>query len=176
MFEVTFQVKDDSLGLVEWKVWIDISGGELETVQRYGACWIVKWLSNRLEILVLIFFKKTSKDYLKKIRIVLSSFPTPSLPFLFPFVLKCGMEFPELCYVAKNVEPLLSFFLNIKLETLWDWTFSWVSCYFQALAKQIFKVDLEKGEEPKIKLPTSFGSLKSKRIPEKHLLLPHWLC
>ena len=57
VFEVTFQVKDDSLGLVEWKVWIDISGGELETVQRYGACWIVKWLSNRLEILVLIFFK-----------------------------------------------------------------------------------------------------------------------
>ena len=30
---------------------------------------------------------------------------------------------------------------------------------------------LEKAEEPEIKLPTSIGSEKSKRIPEKHLLL-----
>ena len=33
------------------------------------------------------------------------------------------------------------------------------------------KLDLEKAEEPEIKLPTSAGSLKSKRVPEKHLLL-----
>ena len=33
----------------------------------------------------------------------------------------------------------------------------------------MFKLDLEKAEEPEIKLPTSFGSLKSKRVPEKHL-------
>ena len=38
---------------------------------------------------------------------------------------------------------------------------------------QMFKLDLKKGEEPEIKLPTSAGSLKSKRIPEKNLL--HWL-
>ena len=30
---------------------------------------------------------------------------------------------------------------------------------------------LEKAEEPEIKLPTSAGSLKSKRVPEQHLFL-----
>ena len=38
---------------------------------------------------------------------------------------------------------------------------------------QMFKLDLEKAEEPEIKLSTSTGSLKSKRVPEKHLLLLH---
>ena len=33
------------------------------------------------------------------------------------------------------------------------------------------KMVLEKTEEPEIKLPTSAGSLKSKRAPEKHLSL-----
>ena len=32
---------------------------------------------------------------------------------------------------------------------------------------QIFKLALEKAEEPEIKLPTSAGSLKKKRVPEK---------
>ena len=36
---------------------------------------------------------------------------------------------------------------------------------------QMFKLDLEKVEEPDIKLPTSVGSSKSKRVPEKHLPL-----
>ena len=40
----------------------------------------------------------------------------------------------------------------------------------------MFKLDLEKAEEPEIKLPTSLDHRKSKRIPEKHLLLIHWLC
>ena len=40
----------------------------------------------------------------------------------------------------------------------------------------MFKLDLEKVEEPQIKLPTSAGSSKSKRIPEKNLLLLYWLC
>ena len=35
---------------------------------------------------------------------------------------------------------------------------------------QMFKLDLEKVEEPEIKLPTSTGG-QSKRVPEKHLLL-----
>ena len=35
---------------------------------------------------------------------------------------------------------------------------------------QIFKLDLQKAEEPEIKWPMSIGSLKSKRVPEKHLL------
>ena len=41
---------------------------------------------------------------------------------------------------------------------------------------QMFKLDFKKAEEPEIKLPTSPGSLKSKRVPEKHLLLLYWLC
>ena len=34
---------------------------------------------------------------------------------------------------------------------------------------QMFKLVLEKAEEPEIKLPTSAGSSKRKRVPEKHL-------
>ena len=41
---------------------------------------------------------------------------------------------------------------------------------------QMFKLDLEKAEKPEVKLPTSVGSWKSKRVPEKHLPLLYWLC
>ena len=40
----------------------------------------------------------------------------------------------------------------------------------------MFKLDLEKPEEPEIKLPTSIGSSKSMIVQEKHLLLLYWLC
>ena len=40
---------------------------------------------------------------------------------------------------------------------------------------QMFKLDLENAEQPEIKLPTSTGSSKKRRVPEKHLLLPYWL-
>ena len=40
---------------------------------------------------------------------------------------------------------------------------------------QMFKMDLEKAEEPEIKLPTSAGSSKKQEFPEKHLLLLYWL-
>ena len=40
----------------------------------------------------------------------------------------------------------------------------------------MFKLDLEKTEELEIKLPTSTGLWKSKRIPEKHLFLLYRLC
>ena len=36
---------------------------------------------------------------------------------------------------------------------------------------QMFKLVLEKTEEPEIKLPISVGSSKKQRVPEKHLLL-----
>ena len=36
---------------------------------------------------------------------------------------------------------------------------------------QMFKLDLEKAEKPEIKLPTSVGSSKNKRVPERHLFL-----
>jgi len=35
----------------------------------------------------------------------------------------------------------------------------------------MFKLDLEKAEEPEIKLTTFIGSSKSKRVPKKHVLL-----
>ena len=41
---------------------------------------------------------------------------------------------------------------------------------------QMFKLVIEKAEEPEIKLPTSAGSSKNKRVPEKHLFLLYWLC
>ena len=41
---------------------------------------------------------------------------------------------------------------------------------------QIFKLVLEKAEEPKIKLPTNNGSSEKARVPEKHLFLFYWLC
>ena len=40
---------------------------------------------------------------------------------------------------------------------------------------QIFTLDLEKAEEPEIKLPTSTDHWQSKRLPEKYLLLLYWL-
>ena len=40
----------------------------------------------------------------------------------------------------------------------------------------MFKLVLEKAEEPEIKLPTSIGSLKKQEISRKHLLLLYWLC
>ena len=40
----------------------------------------------------------------------------------------------------------------------------------------MFKLDLEKAEEPGIKLPNLLDHQKSKRVPEKHLLLLYWLC
>ena len=52
---------------------------------------------------------------------------------------------------------------------------------FQARLQQymnfeMFKLDLEKIEEPEIKFPTCVHHQKSKRVPEKHLLLLYWLC
>ena len=41
---------------------------------------------------------------------------------------------------------------------------------------QMFKLDLEKAEEPEIKLPTFLDHWKIKRLQEKQLLLIYWLC
>ena len=41
---------------------------------------------------------------------------------------------------------------------------------------QMFKQVLEKAEEQEIILPTSIKSLKSERVPEKHLFLLYWPC
>ena len=41
---------------------------------------------------------------------------------------------------------------------------------------QMFKLVLEKAEEPEIKLPTSTGSSKKQESSKKHLFLLYWLC
>ena len=41
---------------------------------------------------------------------------------------------------------------------------------------QMFNLDLEKAEDPEIKLSTSVDHREIKRVPEKHLLLLYWLC
>ena len=41
---------------------------------------------------------------------------------------------------------------------------------------QMFNLILEKAEEPEIKLLNPLDHQKSKRVPEKHLLLLSWLC
>ena len=58
---------------------------------------------------------------------------------------------------------LISHASKVMLKILSTWTENF----------QTFKLDLEKAETPDIKLPTSIG--KSKSIPEKHVLLFHWL-
>ena len=40
----------------------------------------------------------------------------------------------------------------------------------------MFKLVLEKAEEPEIKLPTFIDHRKNKDIPKQHILLLHWLC
>ena len=40
---------------------------------------------------------------------------------------------------------------------------------------QMFNLDLEKAEEPEIKLPTSAGSLRKQEVTRKTLLLLYWL-
>ena len=41
----------------------------------------------------------------------------------------------------------------------------------QYMNHELFKLDLEKAEEPEIKLTTTVVFLKGKRVPEKHLFL-----
>ena len=53
--------------------------------------------------------------------------------------------------------------LQARLNSMWNVKF------------QMFKLDLEKAVKP-TKLPTSLGSSKSQRVPEKNLLLLYWLC
>ena len=61
---------------------------------------------------------------------------------------------------------LISHSSKVMLKILQVRLLQYVSCDFQ-----MFKLNLEKAEEPEIKLPTSTGSSKNKKVPEKHLFL-----
>jgi len=61
---------------------------------------------------------------------------------------------------------LISHTSKVMLKILQARLQQYVNCELQ-----MFKLDLEKAEEPEIKLPTSLDHQKSKRVPEKHLFL-----
>ena len=52
----------------------------------------------------------------------------------------------------------------------WSFNSTWTEDF------QMFKLDLEKAEEPGMQLPTSAGSLKMQESSRKTLLLLYWLC
>ena len=65
----------------------------------------------------------------------------------------------EMLKNAQTIVQLHSFHANkVVLSSMWTDSFP------------MNKLDLEKAEEPEIKLPTFIG------IPEKYLPLLHWLC
>ena len=74
--------------------------------------------------------------------------------------------------MPKNVQPmkqkyqtitLISHASKIMLNSTWTMNF------------QMFKLDLEKAEEPEIKLPASAESSNKQEFQKKHLLLLYWL-
>ena len=75
-------------------------------------------------------------------------------------MLKLPHNFPHLTMLTKQCSK----FSKPGFSSTWTKNF------------QMIKLDLENAEEPEIKLPTSVGSLKNKRVPEKHQLLLYWLC
>ena len=54
-------------------------------------------------------------------------------------------------------------------ETIWEMNLAKEET--ETVNFQMFKLVLEKAEEPETKLPTSAGSSKSKRVPEKNLFV-----
>ena len=70
-------------------------------------------------------------------------------------------ECSKYCTIA-----LISHASKVMLKILQARLQQYVNCEFQ-----MFKLVLEKAEEPKIKLPTSLDHRKSRRVPEKHLFL-----
>ena len=67
-----------------------------------------------------------------------------------------------IAFISHASKVMLKFF-NPGFNSMWTVNF------------QTSKLDLEKAEEPEIKLPHTLDHRKSKRIPEKHLLLLYWL-
>ena len=59
--------------------------------------------------------------------------------------------------------------IMLKIHQYMNFSNTWIENF------QMFKLVLEKAEEPEIKLPTSLDHWKSKRVPEKYLLLLYWL-
>ena len=51
-----------------------------------------------------------------------------------------------------------------------------ISSLYKDFERLLFKLDLEKAEEPEINCQHPLDCWKSEIVPKKHLLLLHWLC
>ena len=85
--------------------------------------------------------------------------------FFFPPISKKGnakeyLNYFTIAFISHSSKGMLKF-SKLGFNNMWSMNF------------QTFKLDLEKAE---IKLPTSLDRQKSKRAPERHLLLLYWLC
>ena len=131
-----------------------------------------------------------------------TSLPTPSHGLSQSTCSECSASCPELALViyftdgyihvsvllsqiippstsSTQSKSLLFTSVSLLLPCIWDHCYHLSKFHIYALIYstrtenfQMFKLDLEKAEEPEIKLPTSVGSQK-KGNPVKHLL--HWL-
>ena len=75
-------------------------------------------------------------------------------------------ECSNYCTIAliSHTSKVILNILQVRLQNMWTKNF------------QMLKLDLEKAEEPEIKLPQSIGSLKKQESSRKNLLLLCWLC
>ena len=69
--------------------------------------------------------------------------------------------------MAESEEELKSLLMKLKVESEKKVGLKLNIQHYVTMKLQTFKVDLEKAEEPGIKLPTSVGSSKKPRVPEK---------
>ena len=82
----------------------------------------------------------------------------------------CGFCIVEICclilkYILNKCGyGYISFFLNFFIFKLYN------------IVLVLPNIEMNPPQEPQIRLPTSDGSLKNKRVSEKHLFLLYWLC
>ena len=69
--------------------------------------------------------------------------------------------------MAESEEELKSLLMKLKVESEKKVGLKLNIQHYVTMKLQTFKVDLEKAEELGIKLPTSVGSSKKPRVPEK---------
>ena len=74
------------------------------------------------------------------------------------------------CQRMFRTTTLISHASKCSKFSKWGFNSTWTEKF------QMFQLDLGKAEEPEIKLPNTLHHQKSKRVPEKHLLLLYWLC
>ena len=75
-------------------------------------------------------------------------------------------EYSNYCKIAliSHASKIMLKILQARLQNVWT------------VNSLMFKLVLEKAEEPETKFPTSSESSKKREIPEKHLFLLYWLC